>query len=78
MDSNIVGTSVTPVSQRVLSLFSLVGKTAIVTGAAAGLGLSIVEALAEAGANVALLYHSNDSAVKEASHVEMKFQVKCQ
>jgi NAD(P)-dependent dehydrogenase (short-subunit alcohol dehydrogenase family) len=36
------------------NLFDLSGKTAIVTGAASGLGLSIVEALAENGARVAL------------------------
>ncbi len=34
------------------NLFDLSGKTAIVTGAASGLGLSIVEALAENGARV--------------------------
>jgi NAD(P)-dependent dehydrogenase (short-subunit alcohol dehydrogenase family) len=37
------------------NLFDISGKTAIVTGAASGLGLSIAEVLAENGANVVLL-----------------------
>ena len=36
------------------NLFALNGKTAIVTGASYGLGVTFAEALAEAGANVVL------------------------
>ncbi|RAK93775.1 NAD(P)-binding protein [Aspergillus costaricaensis CBS 115574] len=43
----------------VLSQFSLQGKTAAVTGGARGIGLEIVRALAEAGADVALIYASS-------------------
>jgi NAD(P)-dependent dehydrogenase (short-subunit alcohol dehydrogenase family) len=43
------------------------GKTAIVTGAASGIGLGIATALAEAGANVALADIQKD-AVEQAAH----------
>ena len=41
-----------PKSERVLPLFSNKGKTAIVSGSGAGIGLAVVHALAESGANV--------------------------
>lgn len=41
-----------PKEQRVMPLFSLKGKTAIVSGSGAGIGLAVVKAFAEAGANV--------------------------
>lgn len=43
-----------PVDESVLSLFSLKGKTAIVSGSGAGIGYAVVQAFAEAGANVAI------------------------
>src|SRR5215471_8145462 len=43
------------------------GKTAIVTGAASGIGLGIAEALAEAGANVVMADIQKD-AVEQAAH----------
>ena len=43
-------------------MFNLTGKTALVTGGSRGLGAGICECLAEAGANVALNYFSNNSA----------------
>jgi sorbose reductase len=62
---------------RVLPLFSLKGRTAIVSGAGAGIGLAITHALAEAGANVAIWYNSNKKAIQEAEKVEKTFGVKC-
>ena len=42
------------------SLFTLKGKTALITGASSGLGLEFASALAEAGANVAIVARRTD------------------
>ncbi|OJD14263.1 hypothetical protein AJ78_05365 [Emergomyces pasteurianus Ep9510] len=64
-------------SGGIMALFSLKGKTAIVTGAGAGIGLTVAHALAEAGANVAIWYNSNKAAIERASEIEKKYGVKC-
>ncbi|KAH6892344.1 hypothetical protein B0T10DRAFT_528155 [Thelonectria olida] len=64
-------------SERVLPLFSLDGRTAIVSGGGAGIGLAVAHALAEAGANVAIWYNSNTQAVKEAKKIKEIYGVKC-
>jgi sorbose reductase len=66
-----------PEAKGVFSLFSLKGRTAIVSGAGAGIGLAVAHALAEAGANVAIWYNSNEKAVKEAEKIEKEYGVKC-
>ncbi|KAH0436542.1 short chain dehydrogenase reductase family protein [Colletotrichum camelliae] len=53
----------------VLSQFSLKGKVAAVTGGARGIGLEIVRGLAEAGADVALIYATNKQAEETASQI---------
>lgn len=65
------------IATPVFPLFSLKGKTAIVSGAGGGLGLAIVYAFAEAGANVAILYHTNKVAIHNAKVVEDKYKIKC-
>jgi NADPH:quinone reductase-like Zn-dependent oxidoreductase len=61
-----------------LSLFDLRGRTAIVSGAASGIGLAAAEILAEAGANVAILYHNNaEGAFKSVEKVSLIYGVKC-
>lgn len=69
--------TVAPSSNSVMSLFSLKGKTAIVTGAAAGIGYGVAEAFAEAGANVAIWYNSNKKALDAAADIEKRYGVKC-
>ncbi|KAJ9625958.1 uncharacterized protein PV06_01604 [Exophiala oligosperma] len=66
-----------PKSKLVMPLFSLKGKTAIISGAGAGIGLSVARGYAEAGANVAIWYHSNKKAPERAADIEKEFGVKC-
>ncbi|KAI9372236.1 hypothetical protein BJX61DRAFT_508006 [Aspergillus egyptiacus] len=55
-----------PTPSNVLEQFNMAGKTVVVTGAADGLGYAVAEAMAEAGADVAMWYNSNDVAVERA------------
>lgn len=66
-----------PQHDRLMPLFSLRGKTAIVTGAGAGIGLSVAHALAEAGANVAIWYNRNRTAIDRAAEIEQRYGVTC-
>ncbi|EME43566.1 hypothetical protein DOTSEDRAFT_72814 [Dothistroma septosporum NZE10] len=67
-----------PKDESIKSLFSLKGKTAIVSGSGAGIGYAVVQAFAEAGANVAIWYHGNKKALEKAKDIEKQFGVKCQ
>ncbi len=69
--------SVAPKTERILPLFSLKGKTAIVSGAGAGIGLAVAQGFAEAGANVAIWYNSNKKAIERAADIEKEYGVKC-
>ncbi|KAH8432222.1 Sorbose reductase sou1 [Aspergillus melleus] len=64
-----------PEPSGLLSLFSLKGKTAIITGAGAGIGLAVAQGLAEAGANVALWYNTNDKCHERAAEIAAKYGV---
>lgn len=66
-----------PSDTSVHRLISLKYKTAIVSGAGAGIGLEVARALAEAGANVAIWYHSNKNALDRAAEIEQMYGVKC-
>lgn len=56
----------------VLSLFSLTGKIAVVTGGSGGIGVPVVTALAEAGADVAIVYHRSTTAEDTAAQIAKK------
>jgi sorbose reductase len=69
--------TVAPKNGSGMALFSNHGKTAIVSGAGAGIGLVVAQALAESGANVAIWYNSNKKAVERAQDIEKEYGVKC-
>ncbi|KAK0556036.1 hypothetical protein OC846_001472 [Tilletia horrida] len=54
----------------------LSGSTVIVTGGNRGIGYAMSEAVANAGANIAILYRSHPEAEKKAQQVADKFKVK--
>ncbi|KAL9026419.1 MAG: hypothetical protein Q9196_004915 [Gyalolechia fulgens] len=66
-----------PAEKEVFRLLSLKGRTAIVSGAGAGIGLRVAQSFAEAGANVAIWYHSNKEAITRAQEIEAEYGVKC-
>ncbi|MGC8516752.1 MAG: glucose 1-dehydrogenase [Candidatus Acidifodinimicrobium sp.] len=54
---------------RIANLFDLSGKSAIVTGASSGLGISFTEALAEAGADVVICARREDKLIENANRI---------
>ena len=68
--------TVAPEEERIFPLFDNRGKTAIVTGAGAGIGLAVAQGFAESGANVAIWYHGNRKAIDRAKEIEDKYGVK--
>jgi sorbose reductase len=66
-----------PAETKVFSLFSCKGRTAIVSGAGAGIGLAVAQVLAEAGANVAIWYNNNKEALERAAEIEKEYSIKC-
>ncbi|KAL7803546.1 NAD(P)-binding protein [Trichoderma aethiopicum] len=61
---------------NVLQQFQMKGKVVVVTGAADGIGLAVAEGFAEAGADVAMWYNSNDAAVERARGFEEMHNVR--
>lgn len=62
--------------RSVFSQFSMKNRVVAVTGAADGIGLAVAEAMAEAGANLALWYNTNDAAVEKTAQLQAEFGVK--
>lgn len=52
------------------ALFSLTGRTAVITGGTRGIGQHMSYALAEAGADIILIARSEDAAATTKSHIE--------
>ncbi|KAL9092414.1 MAG: hypothetical protein Q9159_000922 [Coniocarpon cinnabarinum] len=65
-------------SGNVFEQLSMKGKTVIVTGAADGIGFAAAEAVAEAGANIALWYNSNPAAVEKGKQLAEQHGIKAQ
>ena len=63
-------------SSSVFAQLSMKGKVAVITGAADGIGLAVAEALAEAGADVALWYKSNSTAIEKAKALESTYGIR--
>ena len=61
---------------NVLEQFNMKGKVVVVTGASAGIGFAATEAVAEAGADVALWYNTNDIAIQKAQELAQRCGVK--
>ena len=72
-----VNNTVPPKEDQIIPLFQLTHRTAIVSGSDRGIGLRVAQAFAEAGANVAIWYHSNKDALERAAEIEEKYGVKC-
>ena len=53
----------------IAEIFSVAGKSALITGAASGLGREMAQALAENGARVALLDHDGDAVTQAANEI---------
>jgi sorbose reductase len=69
--------SFTPDHQApVLTQFSLKGKTVAVTGGSGGIGTEIVRGMAEAGADVALIYYNSTEAESTAASFSKQYDVK--
>ncbi|PYH48862.1 putative carbonyl reductase [Aspergillus saccharolyticus JOP 1030-1] len=64
-----------PAHPSLMQMFSLKGKTAIVTGATAGIGFAVAQGLAEAGANVAIWWNTNEKASESAAQIAEKYGV---
>ncbi|CAI7602593.1 oxidoreductase [Penicillium manginii] len=65
-----------PANQHVSKAFDLSGKVAIVTGGSRGIGLEVARGLAEAGANVAIIYNSSKTADATAAEIASTNNVK--
>ncbi|WYZ43520.1 hypothetical protein EsH8_VI_001219 [Colletotrichum jinshuiense] len=64
------------VEDSVFKQFRLDGRTVIITGGAGGIGSEIARGLAEAGASIAIWYHSSKAAVAIAEGIANDFGVK--
>lgn len=62
--------------ESVFAQLRMDGKVVAITGGADGIGFAVAEAVAEAGANVALWYNSNAVAIERSKDLEKRFGIK--
>jgi sorbose reductase len=60
---------------NVLEQFRMRNRVVTITGASDGIGFAVAEAMAEAGANLALWYNTNNAAVKKGAELASKFGI---
>lgn len=71
------GRPVPDIPNNVLDQFKMTGKVCVVTGASRGIGAAIAEGLAEAGAQLVLVYSSNNPAMdQKAKELAQRHDVK--
>ncbi|EGP90326.1 unnamed protein product [Zymoseptoria tritici ST99CH_1A5] len=64
------------IPDSVFSQLRMDGRVVAITGGADGIGLAVAEAMAEAGANVALWYNSNKAAIGRSKELEERYGIK--
>lgn len=70
------GRPVPDTPNNVLEQFKMTGRTVCITGGADGIGLAVAEAMAEAGANLALWYNSNKACIDRAAELAKQHNIK--
>lgn len=64
------------IPSSVFAQMDMRGRVVCITGGADGIGLAVAEAMAEAHANVALWYNSNDAAIERARELEETYGIR--
>lgn len=59
--------------ENVMEQFLMRGRVVCITGASDGIGFAVAEAMAEAGAHLALWYNSNNAAITKGKKLSTKF-----
>jgi sorbose reductase len=62
--------------QNVFDKFSMKGRVVCITGSSDGIGMAVAEAMAEAGADLALWYNSNSAAVDKGAELASQHGVR--
>ncbi|MEO5564917.1 MAG: SDR family NAD(P)-dependent oxidoreductase, partial [Chitinophagaceae bacterium] len=63
--------------QKILDLFKLDGRVALIIGGNRGLGLSMAKALAETGADISIAARDKKENEKAAKEIESSYNTKC-